>query len=193
MASFPRDQFDDVPRDIDRVGAHRAPRKRGRGWIRFGWAALATVALVVAGLFALSLYDPRFEIPIIGGGDETVAPSDTPTPLETAVPVTDPSTLDPAFLQTITISVLNGTPTPGLSNIAADQIRAAGWPDPSRAGASNTEEPTTFVYYGSADAEGVARGIMQLIGASDVRLSDAFPTATITVVLGADYVPPAAG
>jgi hypothetical protein len=101
--------------------------------------------------------------------------------------------LDPALLETITISVLNGTPTQGLSNLAADQIAAAGWPDPSRAAASDTAETETYVYYPSAEYEGAARGIMQLIGAVDVRMSDAFPTATITVVLGADYVPPAAG
>lgn len=191
MASFPRDQFDAIPNDVDRVGAHRAPRKRGRGWIAFGWATLATAVLVVGGLFALSLFDPRFELPIFPG--ESATPSDTPTVIQTAEPVTDPTTLDPALLETLTISVLNGTPTQGLSNQAADQIAAAGWPDPSRAGASDTSETETYVYYPSAEYEGVARGIMQLVGAVDVRLSDAFPTATITVVLGADYVPPAAG
>jgi len=191
MASFPRDQFDDVPHDVDRVGAHRAPRRRGRGWIAFGWATLATAVLVVAGLFALTLFDPKFEVPFLPAESET--PSATPTVIQTAEPVTDPATLDPAFLDTITISVLNGTPTQGLSNLAADQIAAAGWPDPSRAAASDTAETETYVYYPSAEYEGVARGIMQLIGAVDVRMSDAFPTATITVVLGADYVPPAAG
>lgn len=191
MASFPRDQFDDVPHDVDRVGAHRAPRRRGRGWIAFGWATLATAVLVVAGLFALTLFDPKFEVPFLPAESET--PSATPTVIQTAEPVTDPTTLDPAFLDTITISVLNGTPTQGLSNLAADQIAAAGWPDPSRAAASDTAETETYVYYPSAEYEGVARGIMQLIGAVDVRMSDAFPTATITVVLGADYVPPAAG
>ncbi|AYF97408.1 LytR C-terminal domain-containing protein [Protaetiibacter intestinalis] len=191
MASFPRDQFDDLPRDTDRVGAHRAPGKRGRGWIGFGWAVLATAVLVVVGLFALAAFDSRFQLPIFAQPSET--PTPTPTVIETADPVTDPATLDPAFLQGITISVLNGTPTQGLSATAADQIAAAGWPNPSRAAASATDETETFVYYGSAEYEGVARGIMQLIGAADVRLSDAFPTATITVVLGSDYVPPAAG
>src|SRR6478609_4233192 len=133
MASFPRDQFDDVPHDVDRVGAHRAPRKRGRGWIAFGWATLATAVLVVAGLFALSLFDPKFALPLFPSESET--PTETPTIVPTAEPVTDPATLDPAFLQTVTISVLNGTPTPGLSNAAADQIAAAGWPNPARAAA----------------------------------------------------------
>jgi hypothetical protein len=191
MASFPRDQFDEIPNDVDRVGAHRAPRKRGRGWIAFGWAVLATAVLVVGGLFALSLFDPKFELPFIPG--ESATPSETPTVIQTAEPVTDPTTVDPALMQTLTISVLNGTPTQGLSNQAADQIAAAGWPDPSRAAASDTSETETYVYYPSAEYEGIARGIMQLVGAVDVRLSDAFPTATVTVVLGADYVPPAAG
>lgn len=191
MASFPRDQFDDLPHDTDRVGAHRAPRKRGRGWIAFGWATLATAVLVVGGLFALSLFDSRFELPIFPAPSET--PSETPTVIETAVPITDPTTVDPALMETLTISVLNGTTTQGLSNQAGDQIAAAGWPDPSRAAASNTAETETIVYYGSPEYEGIARGLMLLVGAVDVRLSDAFPTATITVVLGSDYVPPAAG
>ena len=33
----------------------------------------------------------------------------------------------------------------------------------------------TYVYYPSAEYEGVARGIMQLIGAADVRLSGRVP------------------
>ena len=32
--------------DLQRVGAHRAPKKRGGGWIGFGWAVLATGVLV---------------------------------------------------------------------------------------------------------------------------------------------------
>src|SRR6218665_3951836 len=99
MASFPRDQFDDVPHDVDRVGAHRAPRKRGRGWIAFGWATLATAGLVVVGLFALTLFDPRFELPLIPG--ETETPSETPTVIQTGETVTAPTTLDPAFPATI--------------------------------------------------------------------------------------------
>lgn len=190
MASFPRDRFDELPTDVDRVGAHRAPRKRGRGWIAFAWAVLATAVLVVAGLFALSAFDPRFQLPF---APESETPTPTPTVVETAEPVTDPSTLDPAYLGALSLAVLNGTPTQGLSNTAADQIAAAGWPNPSRAAASNTAEPTTIVYYSNPDDEGAARGIGQLVGASDVVLSDAFPVAAITVVLGADYVPPAAG
>ena len=191
MASFPRDRFDDIPSDVDRVGAHRAPRKPGRGWIAFAWAVVATAVLVVAGLFGLSLVNPNFELPFVPG--ETATPTPSETVVETAPPVTDPTTVDPTRLSTLTIAVLNGTPTSGLSNTAADQIATAGWPDPSRAAASATDEESTYVYYGDPADEGIARGLMQLIGAADVRLSDAFPAASITIVLGADYQAPAAG
>ncbi|QNO37967.1 LytR C-terminal domain-containing protein [Protaetiibacter sp. SSC-01] len=188
MASFPRDRFDDIPGGVDRVGAHRAPGRRGRGWIGFGWAVLATAVLTVAGLFLLSTFDPTFKLPF---AQETPTPTPTPTVVETAEPITDPLAVDPEYLGQLTLAVLNGTPTQGLSNTAGDQIAAAGWPNPSRASASNTEEPTTIVYFSNPDDEGIARGIAQLVGASDVQLSDAFPIAAITVVLGEDYVPPA--
>jgi len=191
MASFPRDRFDDIPSDVDRVGAHRAPRKPGRGWIAFAWAVVATAVLVVAGLFGLSLVNPDFELPFAPG--ESATPTPTETIVETAAPITDPTTVDPARLATLSIAVLNGTPTTGLANTAADQIAAAGWPDPSRAAASANDEKVTYVYYSDPADEGIARGLLQLVGAGDVRLSDAFPAASITVVLGLDYAPPPAG
>lgn len=189
MASLPRDRFDDIPSGVDRVGAHRSPRKPGRGWIGFAWAVVATAALVVAGLFGVSLVNPAFEVPFLSR--ETPTPTPSETIVETAAPITDPTTVDPARLSTLTIAVLNGTPTSGLSNVAGDQIVAAGWPDPSRVAASATDETATVVYYSDPADEGIARGLMQLIGAADVQLSDAFPAAQINIVLGSDYVPPA--
>ena len=94
MASFPQDPFDVVPADLTRVGAHRAPRRRGRGWIMFAWAALATGVLVVGGLYGLSRVDPNisFELPSFGGGEDPVA---QPSPSTSTVPpVTDPTTVD---------------------------------------------------------------------------------------------------
>ncbi|HLU63295.1 MAG TPA: LytR C-terminal domain-containing protein [Protaetiibacter sp.] len=191
MASLPRDRFDDIPSHVDRVGAHRAPRPAGRGWIAFSAAVVATAALIVAGLFGVSLLNPAFEVPFVPR--ETETPTPTPTVIETADPITDPTTVDPERLQGLTIAVLNGTPTTGLANVAADQIAAAGWPDPSRAAASERDEELSVVYYANPADEGIARGLMALLGASDVQQSDAFPAAQITIVLGADYAPPAAG
>jgi hypothetical protein len=193
MASFPRDQFDEIPGDLQRVGAHRAPAKKGRGWLAFLWAVIATVVLVAGGLFVLSRINPEFSVPIPWFEQETPTPTPTPTP--TADPVTDPvafATENPELWAALTISVLNGTPTQGLANTVADQILAGGWPDPARANASERDEETTVVYYSSEEYEGVARGMVALLGVGEVELSEAFPGAPITIVVGTDYVAPAA-
>lgn len=188
MASFPPDQFDDIPGDLARVGAHRAPPKVGRGWIRFGWAALATVVLVAVGLFALSRLNPEFKLDLPFGG-ATASTTPTPTPAKTADAVTDPTKVDPKL--NLSISVLNGSATDGVQNKAGDAIKAAGWPDPARANASTRTEKTTVVYYRSADFEGIARGLAALVGAQQVQLSDAYLGAPVTIVLGDDYKPAA--
>lgn len=189
MAKFQTDQFDQQPDDLLRVGAHRGPRKKGRGWVAFAWAALATVVLVIGGLFGLSrLVDGvNFDIPIFGG-DSTPTPTPTPTP--TVPALTDPATLDPA--RKISITVLNGTPTVGLENTVGNLLAKAGWPIGARTLASETTVEKTYVYYSDPANEDVARGLVEALGVGDIRLSDAFLGAPITIVLGADYVPPAA-
>lgn len=189
MANFPRDQFDDIPDDLQRVGAHRAPAKKGRGWLAFLWAVLATVVLVAGGLFTLSRLDSKFSLDLPIFSQETPTPTPTPTP--TAEPVTDPSTLDEDLRKALTISVLNATPTPGLAEVAGDQIEDADWPDPARANASERDREETIIYYNGEEYEGVARGLALLLGTGKVELSEAFPGAIVTVVLGTDYVPPA--
>jgi hypothetical protein len=185
MASFPPDPFDAAPADLTRVGAHRAPKRRGRGWIAFAWAALATGVLVVGGLYGLSRVDPNisFELPNFGGGEDPVA---VPSPSTSTVPpVTDPAAVDPAL--GLSISVFNGSSVDGLQNTAGDAILAAGWPDPARANSTTREETDTVVYYSSAAFEGIARGMVQLLGVGSVQLSDAFPGAPVTIVVGEDY------
>jgi hypothetical protein len=193
MATFPRDQFDDLPDDLTRVGAHRAPAKKGRGWLALLWAVLATVVLIAGGLFGLSRLDPRFSLDLPIFAVETPTPTPTPTP--TAEPVTDAVAFkkdNPDLWKGLTISVLNGTPTAGLANVAADQIHDVKWPDPARANASTRNIEETTIYYNGEEYEGVARGIAELLGVpGQIELSEAFPGATVTVVLGTDYVPPA--
>ena len=185
MANFPQDQFDQVPAELRRVGAHRAPRPRGRGAIAFAWAALATGVLVVGGLYGLSRVNPdiSFELPNFGGGEDPVA---SPSPSISQVPpVTDPSTV-PKELK-LTISVFNGTSTSGLQNTAADAIKDADWPNPSRNNATKRDIETTTIYYRTGDYEGIALGLVQLLGVGKVQLSDNFPGAPVTIVLGSDY------
>src|SRR3954464_5271866 len=149
MASFPPDQFDEIPTDLARVGAHRAPPRRGLGWVRFGWATLATAVLLAAGLFRPSVLYPDFKLglPFAGGSSPSAAPSASSTP--TAEAVTDPKTVDPKL--NLSISVLNASKTDGHEDKEGDAIRAAGWPDPARNSATVRPEKTTTVYYSSRD------------------------------------------
>ncbi len=105
MASYPKDRFDDLPPDLNRVGAHRAVPKGGRGWIAFAWAALASGVLVLAGLLGIAY---------LGNIDLGLFPiASTPTPTPTPTPTAEPLT-DPALIATlgadraISITVLNG-------------------------------------------------------------------------------------
>ncbi len=186
MANFPQDQFDEVPTELKRVGAHRAPRPRGRGAIAFAWAALATGVLVVAGLYGLSRLDPNFEfaLPDFGGGNDDPVATSSPS-ASTVAPVTDPATVDPALA--LSISVLNASAADGLQNTAGDAIAAAGWPNPARANSTTRDVETTVIYYRSTEYEGIARGLAQLLGVGTVQLSDAVLGAPVTVVVGQDY------
>jgi hypothetical protein len=100
-------------------------------------------------------------------------------------PVTDPATV-PKELN-LSISVFNASSVDGLQNTAGDAIKAANWPDPARANASTRNITTTTVYYSSAEVEGIARGLLQLLGVpGKVQLTDKY-AAPVTIVLGEDY------
>ena len=183
MAKFPRDEFDDIP-TLSRVGAHRAPARKGRGWIRFAWAALATGVLVLAGVIGLALVNDsfQFELPSLAGES---SPPPTEAPPATAEPVTDPSTVDPAL--GLTITVLNASPVDELDEQIGDTLEEQGWPVGARNTAADRDFPDTIVFYNGEQFEGIARGILAAIGEpGDVQLSDAYPGAPVTVVLGAD-------
>lgn len=177
MAKAPRDQFDDIPADLARVGAHRAPPKSGRGWITFAWAALITGLLVLAGSFGLNWYRG------LGFLGETPEASSTPSAIVTADPVLDPTTIAPE--RGITITILNGTPTVDLEDTAAAAL--TGWPVGATLVATNRSEPTTVIYYGDPANEDVARGLAIALGVGEIRESTAY-AAPVTIVLGADYV-----
>lgn len=141
MASYPKDQFDQLPADLARIGAHRAPPKGGRGWIGFAWAVLATGVLVFGGLFGLSRFlGVDVGLPIFA---EATTPTPTPTPTPTAAPLTDPRKLDPA--RALKITILNGTPTAGIENTVDAALTAVGWPIDSAALASEKEDRKSVV------------------------------------------------
>ncbi len=113
MANFRTDQFDNLPENLDRVGAHRGPKVRGRGWITFAWAVLATAVIVVGGLYVLSIFDGSIKFGLGGTtAGSTATPSGTPTPVITPVDQSDA----PIASRNITVTVLNGTDIVGLQN-----------------------------------------------------------------------------
>ncbi|MCU1471762.1 MAG: hypothetical protein JWQ39_2911 [Glaciihabitans sp.] len=181
MATYPSDQFDDLPDDLERVGAHRGPKVKGRGWIGFGWAVLATVILTVAGLFVLQVLDGQINFTgTLPQASNT--PSVSPTPQIT--PITDPTTIKS---RKITITVLNGTALVGLQSKAAATLKAAHWTVASTAPASTATFKKTVVYYSISTNKDVALGVAQALGFKTVQLTDAYQGSPITVVLGTDY------
>jgi hypothetical protein len=179
-----RDRFDDIPDDLHVVGVHRGPRRRGRGWIVFAWAALATGLLVVAGLFTLTRIDPSFSLPLFPAStaDATSGPSAS---ADTVKAITDPADV-PAGVDA-SITVLNGTTTEDADEQVGAKLKAEGWTVDGTANASSRDIEATVVYYSSADVEGVARGLVEQLGAGSVQFSDANPGSPITIVIGADY------
>lgn len=180
MAKYPKDQFDDIPHDLERTGAHRAPAKRGRGWFTVLWAALFTAIFIFAGLFGLSLLKGESFL------GEPAAETPTPSATPTMDPILDPTTIAPE--RAITITVLNGTTTIDLEDAAFNALQAKGWPVTTAATASQRDIEETVIYYSNPLDEDVARGVALALGVGEVRESTAFLGAPITVVLGADYV-----
>jgi allophanate hydrolase subunit 2 len=178
MATYPKDQFDDLPADAPRVGAHRGPARRGGGWITFAWAALATGVLVAAGVGGFSLLG--------AAGDSQVAdPVITATATATATPITDPTTI--AAKRDISITMLNGTDANGLAQKAEKALVKDKWPVTSAADAESTSHKSTIIYYSNADDEDVARGVAIELTVGTISLDTTMQGAPIKVVLGADY------
>lgn len=179
-SSSPHDRFDDLPVSSGRVGAHRAENPRMRGGIVFAWAALATIVLVVVGIFAS----------LVVSGRITLFPE--PVPSVSATPGVTP-VLDTSF----TVVVLNATGQNGLASTIKDELVQAGFAADkvfaSQAGTSDFAETT--VYYATPADEAAARGLAEQIGGARVELSAAYlrtddPAAAhqLTLVIGRDRI-----
>jgi hypothetical protein len=181
---FAKDRFDTRTHSLDRVGAHRAPRKKGRGWIAFWWALGATVLLIGVGVVGIFAVNNRLDFSNIPGLSSAGA---SPAPTESTVP-TAVATVDPA----VTINVLNGSAIDGVAASVSDALSIAGWAVTATGNASTETEPTTVIYYADASQEGAARGIATLLPGAQIVVSTNFVDsgATMTVVVGNDYVAP---
>lgn len=180
---YPRDRFDEIPDDLYRVGAHRAPRGKGRGWIAVGWAALATVLLVAAGIFALSQVNGANSFHSTAGAAAPTAPAThtpTPTPTPTIVPTVNPA---------LKVNVLNGTTTSGLGTKVGTKLKAAGWKIGTIGNASKQNVTSTVVYYSSPADQAAALGAVQSLPGASAQLTQDYANtgADLTVVVGSDY------
>lgn len=172
-----KDRFDDVPEDLERVGAHRAPKPRGRGWIVFAWAALACGALVALGVLAMFLINDR--VSFSSATQTTTTTSSAPT----VAPTVDPET---------NIVLLNGTGVDGLASQASDALTAEGWTVQTADDAARSDYTQTTVYYSEAGQEGAAHGLAAALGDVPVEQSDRFAVedqSRLVAVLGSDYAP----
>ena len=178
---FPPDRFDAIPSDIQRVGAHRAPPRRGRRWVWFAWMAGATI--VIVGVAAVGLFVLKDRLDFSGKPDASPRTSEPSAPPIAAVPTVDPS---------LSVTVLNGTDIAGLAATAGTQLSNQGWLVGATSNASTQDIADTTVYYADAQLEGAALGLANSLDGAKVSFSPDFAGggAQLTVVLGADYTPP---
>ena len=169
------------------ASTRRASVRRGRGWIAFAWAALATLVLILVGIIGLRTFvGMEINIPFLSttpAAEPVVPPTQTPT----AEPVLDPSSIDPA--RAITTSIYNGTTAAELQNTVGDALTAAGWTIDARARASTSDVAVTTVYYSDPANEDVARGLVVALGIGEISLvpAETFPGNPLNIVIGADY------
>ncbi|GAA1943326.1 LytR C-terminal domain-containing protein [Microbacterium aquimaris] len=184
-STYPRDRFDDLPTDSGRVGAHRAENPHMRGWVVFLWAAVATLLLIVVGIFAT----------MVMSGRVSLVPDAEPTPTPTA-------TVEPVIDTSYDVLVLNATPESGLATQVKDILVTAGWSSDqvNASEAGTTDFAETTIYYAFPDDEAAAAGIADLLGGARIEQSDFYQpvddTATedvdesqssqLTVVIGLD-------
>jgi hypothetical protein len=177
--SNPKDRFDDLPVTSGRVGAHRAENPRMRGWVVFAWAVVATIVLVVVGIFGSLIVSGRIVL--------------FPEPVPTAAPTPE---VTPVLDTSYTVVVLNATGQSGLASTIKDQLVGAGWSADSvfasQAGADFAE---TTVYYPIETDEAAALGLADLVGGARVELNtqylqgaDPATAHQLTLVIGQDYL-----
>jgi cytoskeletal protein RodZ len=197
---YPKDRFDRVPENLQRVGAHRPAKSRGRGWIGLLWALLAVVILVGLGVLGLFVVNGNINVTSLGSGmngtpsaTASVAPTPTAsaparshTPRSTPTP-TLTATVDPA----LNVTVLNGTPTRGLATSVGKTLSSDGWRVGTVGNASRGDVTRTVVYYSDAANREAALGVVKSLTGADATavLSRAFAGsgADLVVVIGSDY------
>jgi hypothetical protein len=175
-----RDQFDDLTPQTHRRGVHRAPKRRGAGFVPFAWAALATGVLVVGGVGTLIVTSDSISMKDFENIFALPTAAASATPKATAVPTVDPASV---------VNVLNATGETGIATAIGDQLATEGWTVGTKSNASEVTEKT-FIYYGNPSLEGAARGLAQSLGYGEIKLTDKYieSSAQLTLVVGQDHL-----
>ena len=157
-STLPRDRFDELADESGRVGAHRSENPRMRGGAVLLWAAVATLVLVVAGIFGT----------LVVSGRITLFPEAEPTAAPTPV-------VTPVIDTTTTVIILNASGQTGLGTEVRETLVTAGWPTESvLSGGADSEFETTTVYYSLPEDEAIAAGVAEAIGGADVAQSSVY-------------------
>lgn len=176
-ATFPRDRFDEIGHDAPRVGAHRAPRPRGR-WVALAlWWLLAVAVLTGGGILAFLALSNTDTI------DLPVPPTFSQDETEEAVE----GVVDTDYF----VLVLNGTADDAVLESVSESVAAAGWDESMIASLSSdaTDFQTTTVFYVDAEDEAAARGLADVLGVTSVEQNADFDEQSeggLTVVIGVD-------
>jgi LytR cell envelope-related transcriptional attenuator len=147
-----------------------------RGWVVLLWAALATIVLIVVGIFGTLLASGRIEL--------------FPTPSPTLAPL---PTVDAVVDTSYEVLILNATPQDGLATQLKDVVVTAGWPVDNvlASEAGSNDFPETTVYYVNPEDQAAAAGLAGVIGGAKVEQSDTYQPADpaspqLTIVIGLD-------
>jgi hypothetical protein len=147
-----------------------------RAWLVLLWAAVATIVLIVVGVFGTLIASGRIEL--------FAQPEPIVSPQVTVEPVVD---------LTYDVVVLNATPEEGLATQLKDVLVKAGWAtDSVTAGEAGSQDfPETTVYYLAPEDAAAAAGLADVIGGAKIAQSDVYQPADpeskqLTIVIGLD-------
>lgn len=172
----PKPDSFDKPKKGRRVGAHRAPKPASAGWLRALWILLATAALTALGIIFVVIGPENILFP--QGNDSS---QEAVTPEEVVQGITDPAT---------TITVLNGTTTPGLGDEVASIIIDNQYGTVEFVGNSDDQTATiSAVFYTTPDDEALAKGLGEKLGGMSYYLRATYASfgTQLIVLIGSDY------
>lgn len=169
------DSFD-KPQKLRRVGAHRAPKPASAAWLRALWIVLATAALTALGIIFVVIGPENILFPQSNSGSQEAV-----TPEEELRGITDPAT---------TVTVLNGTTTPGLGDEVAAIITDGPYGTVEFVGNSSDQTATiSAVFYTTPEDEALAKGLGEKLGGMSYYLQATYASfgTQLIVLIGSDY------